>query len=278
MIGYLGPVGTFTQAALLEFMKTYPEKDDLEPYPSIYALFEALAVKKISKVFIPIENSRGGEVFAAFAGLNQLEDSYFISDEILFPIKQSLMVANSCNLQEIKVVYAHEQSTRQCSRFLHEQLPDVELVFVPSNGVAAEKVKESPYGSACLGYAGAAPLFNLHVLQEDVHDDDSNQTRFVLISKDQHPISGSDKTSFVFSTHKDKPGSLCTILSLLAKEAINLTRISSKPTTREFGEYLFFVDCDGHCLDTVVSDCLAKIKNECLYYKFLGSYPKGLIL
>ena len=278
MIGYLGPVGTFTQAALLSFIKSYSVSDELQPFPSIYALFEALAAKTISKVFIPIENSRGGEVFAAFSGLNHLDASYFISNEIVFPIKQSLMVSRSCDLSDIKTVYAHEQSTRQCSLFLHEHLSHVEFVFVASNGLAAEMVQQSSDCVACLGYEGAADLFDLVVLQSNVNDDDSNQTRFVLISSDQHPVSGSDKTSFVFSTHKDKPGSLCSILSLLSAESINLTRISSKPISNDLGEYLFFIDCDGHILDEKLQLCLKKIEDECLYYKFLGSYPKGKVI
>ncbi len=278
MIGYLGPVGTFTQAALSKYLVANKRSDSSKAFPSIYALFEALADKTISHVFIPIENSRGGEVFAAFAGLNQLEDSYFISAEVVFPIKQSLMASRSCDLSDIKIVYAHEQSTRQCSAFLHEQLPHVELVFVASNGVAAQMVQESSEVVACLGYEGAADLFDLVVLKSHIQDDDSNQTRFVLISSQQQSISGNDKTSFVFSTYKDKPGSLCNILSLLSSESINLTRISSKPTANDLGEYLFFIDCDGHALDTTLQKCLKKIQAECLYYKFLGSYPKGMVL
>tara|TARA_B100000427_G_C15482940_1_gene583959 strand:- start:641 stop:1477 length:837 start_codon:yes stop_codon:yes gene_type:complete len=275
MIGYLGPVGTFTQAALNFYINEEHSEDVLKPFPSIYALFEALFNKEIAKVFIPIENSRGGEVFAAFSGLNQLEDSFFISNEVVFPIKQSLMASQPCNLNDINVIYAHEQSTRQCSHFLHQELPHVELVFVASNGVAAERVKASSDCVACLGYEGAASLFDLTVLRSNVQDDDHNKTRFVLISSNQHDKTGDDKTSFVFSTHKDKPGSLCDILSLLSNESINLTRISSKPVSNNLGEYLFFIDCEGHIQDPVVYECLLKIKTSCLYYKFLGSYPKG---
>tara|TARA_Y100001970_G_C14085484_1_gene777066 strand:- start:297 stop:1133 length:837 start_codon:yes stop_codon:yes gene_type:complete len=278
MIGYLGPVGTFTQAALQSFLDRGICKDDIEAFPSIYALFEALAGKCIDNIFIPIENSRGGEVFAAFSGLNQLDDSYFISNEVVFPIKQSLMASQPCELSDIKIVYAHEQSTRQCNLFLHTYLSQAELVFVDSNGIAAERVRDSLDRVACLGYGGAASLFDLVVLKPNVHDDDDNKTRFVLISSEQHSPSGMDKTSFVFSTYKDKPGSLCNILSLLSQESINLTRISSKPTSSHLGEYLFFIDCDGHAMDPKLDNCLTLIKQECLYYKFLGSYPKGCVL
>ncbi|RAP25876.1 prephenate dehydratase [Candidatus Marinamargulisbacteria bacterium SCGC AG-333-B06] len=277
MIGYLGPEGTFTQAAILSFLSMTDCDEKIHMFPSIYGLFEALASHTITKVFIPIENSRGGEVFAAFSGLNQLDESCFISHEVIFPIKQSLMVSAPCDLRDITTLYAHEQSTRQCSLFLHEQLPHVDIVFVASNGVAAAKVAESSGHVACLGYEGAADLFNLVILKPNVHDDDNNRTRFVLISSEQHSLTGNDKTSFVFSTYKDRPGSLCSILSLLSAESINLTRISSKPTSNDLGEYLFFVDCDGHIEDPKLAVCLDTIKQECLYYKFLGSYPKGIL-
>ena len=68
------------------------------------------------------------------------------------------------------------------------------------------------------------------------------------------------------------------ILSLLSEESINLTRISSKPISNDLGEYLFFIDCDGHILDEKLQLCLKKIEDECLYYKFLGSYPKGKVI
>jgi len=155
-------------------------------------------------------------------------------------------------------------------------VPQAALKFTSSNTVAAQTVLEHDGPVACLGFSGAANRYNLSILKENINDSRHNQTRFIVISSQQTHATGSDKSSFVFSTPKDQPGSLVTCLHVFADAGINLTRISSRPAQRELGEYLFFVDCVGHCKDPLVQACLKEVETASLYYKFLGSYPRSM--
>ena len=274
MIGYLGPEGTFTQAALRTHLSKNKLEMDIVPYESIKSLFDALLHNDINEIFIPIENSRGGEVFSAYEGLSQLNQDYQISYEVVLDIHQSLMAKSKLDLQDINCLYAHEQSIRQCDAFIQEYLTDVEVIYCSSNAHAAELVSKDKKNAACLGHVAAMGYFDLVLLKENIQDN-VNVTRFIGISLEKPNMTHDDKTSIVFSTQKDVPGSLCNVLSVLSKNSINLTRISSKPQKKLLGEYLFFLDFEGHQMDKYVSDCLDFIEKESSYFRLLGSYPKA---
>ncbi len=277
MIGYLGPEGTFTQRALLSYLG---EVKQAKSFVSIDLLFKALQSNEIQSMFIPIENSYGGDVFAAFEGLTHLSKEYSITGETFLEIQQSLLAKKGTSLSDVTTVFAHEQSVRQCSVFLQERLAGIESVFCSSNVVAVERVLEAEhFHVACLGHASLAETNELVVLAENVHtqcESSKNVTRFIEISKAKTESTGKDKSSFVFSTSKDQPGSLCDILKCLAESEVNMTRVSSRPAKTSLGEYLFFIDCEGHFLDSNLKRCLQNIESKCSFYMFLGSYPKGL--
>ena len=276
-IGYLGPEGTFTHVALKVFLSEQNLTQDLADFDSFYALFEALGRQEVSSVFMPIENSLGGDVFSVLDGLRQLEDGFFISGEAQLRIEQSLLGVQDCDPERIGDIYAHEQSVMQCRRFLQESYPEVTFHYCSSNAVAAEKVSQLPQGTpaACIGHVDLAGFYPLTVLKKSIQDVDDNFTRFVMISSEQSPVTGMDKSSFVFSAQKDQPGSLSVILQELSSRGINLTRITSRPSRQLLGEYIFFIDCEGHCLEESLKEGLSVIESHSSYFKFLGSYARG---
>tara|TARA_B100001989_G_scaffold245124_1_gene214580 strand:+ start:247 stop:1086 length:840 start_codon:yes stop_codon:yes gene_type:complete len=275
MIGFLGPVGTFTHVALNLYLADARLNTNIQSYPSVFSLFQALKNNNVDKILVPIENSFGGDVYAANEGLLNLTENNLIHQEILLTIHQSLMSNKQCHITDITKLYAHEQSVRQCERFLQTYLPDVEVIACSSNAQAAKIVAESSDIVACLGHKQLCSNYKLQLLQEKVNDFSSNVTRFLLISKENSIATGNDKTSIVFSTIKDRPGSLCEILQLMSSRSINLTRISSRPSKKILGEYLFFIDCEGHIGDEKIAQCLDLLQKQSSYYKFLGSYQKG---
>jgi prephenate dehydratase len=108
-----------------------------------------------------------------------------------------------------------------------------------------------------------------------VHDRDDARTRFLLLRRPGTvpPPTGTDRTSLVAIT-ADRPGALLEVLAEFALRGINLTRIESRPTKDNIGEYQFFLDCAGHVAEEAVGDALAALHRRCSWVRFLGSYPR----
>lgn len=276
MIGSLGPAGSFTAFALNSYLSHKGIDESIVFFTSFKDIFEALHNNEITKIFIPIENSIGGDVYSVLDELVNLDASFHICSEFNYYIKQSLLVKNKIALDKIDVIYSHQQSFRQSSNFLNTFCSKVKFEYCDSNSQAAKIVSEkTESNNACIGHEKLADIYNLTLLNSDISNNKGNKTRFVLISNEKSKISNNDKSSLIFSTHKDQPGSLVDILLELSKRNINLTRISSYPTKNILGEYLFFIDFLGHYEDKLVGECFEVIKSKCSYFKFLGSYPKG---
>ena len=276
MIGSLGPAGSFTGFALDLYIKRYQLTDEVIYFESIRQIFSALSQKKISKVFIPIENSIGGDVFSVLNELISLDFSYKITAEVQFSIIQTLLARKNLDVKDIDTIFSHEQSFRQSNSFIEANCLNAEFKYVASNSKAAQLVSEfSDKNYACIGHKRLSALYDLVVLKEDIANVKGNKTRFVFISEETVKSTQNDKSSLIFSSQKDQPGSLVDILLELSNRNINLTRISSFPTKKMLGEYLFFVDFIGHCEDSSIKECLGILKSKCSYFKFLGSYPKG---
>ena len=114
----------------------------------------------------------------------------------------------------------------------------------------------------------------MEILGANIQDTDNNETRFVVLSKENHKPTGDDKTSIIFSIYEDKPGGLYKILGIFQKENINLTKIESRPSKKGLGKYLFFVDFEGHKDDEIIQEILNEISQNTYFLKVLGSYPK----
>jgi prephenate dehydratase len=276
-IGYLGPIGSFTYIALQRFLNLQ-ERDVFSSisYSNFFELFDALESEILTHIIIPIENSLGGEVASSLDGLLKLPESFFISDEVILPIEQSLLAKTALNPRDIKTLYTHPQSYNQCANYIKKQCREALFVACSSNSEAAIKVSQCDVNenAAVIAHKSVGDLYGLILLQEGIGDTDDNTTRFVVLSKERHSQTGADKSSFIFSTPKDVPGSLCDVLYELSKRQINLTRITSRPTKRLLGEYVFFIDCEGH-YEGQLKTCLDTIKERSAYFRFLGSYQKG---
>ena len=282
-IGYLGPEGTFTHTALEKHSRTYAQKFTLIPHSTPNKLFNALNDETCDMIFIPIENSLGGEVVTSLDCLVDLESHFTITAEVEMHINQCLMARQKIeNIELITDIFSHEQSLHQSQKFLQTHCPEATLHFCSSNAQAATIVSEANFEfqdtqthvMACIGNKTCAELYKLNVIQEEINDNKTNQTRFILIGKKPPPPTGKDKTSFTFSAKQDQAGSLSDILNVLSNHHINMTRITSRPTKNKLGEYLFFIDCDGHQQDPLLKDILSTIEKKSSWYKFLGSYKR----
>ena len=132
----------------------------------------------------------------------------------------------------------------RCRRFLEHNLKGVEVHYTLSTAEAAKRVVGS-LDSAAISTVEAAQAFGLEVLKEKIQDNGYNSTRFVVIGKEIQPPTGRDKSSIVL-TVDHRPGSLYKILEVFARFNINLTKIESRPAKTMLGQYLFYIDFEGH--------------------------------
>lgn len=278
-IGYLGPKGSFSEEAIHLFLTTHSEFSEtppaLIPFSTIPRLLLACNDQEVDWAFVPLENSSEGQVGVTMDTLGQT-DHLFITHEFVHPIDQCLLTHESMPFEQIERVYSHEQAIGQCRDFLEKHLPHAEQLTCLSTAEAAHRISSIRENWAAIGPRRAAHLYNLHLLQERIQDITLNPTRFVLVGPNLPEMSaGEDKTSLLIIA-ENTPGSLYRILGEFGKRHINISRIESRPSRRRLGEYVFFVDVDGYVFAPPIQDVLWAFKEENIYVKLLGSYPKAL--
>lgn len=267
---FLGPAGTFSEEALLALALP-----DVEPLActSIEEVFEAVERGRAEAGVVPIENSVEGSVPATLDALafdTQLE----IQSELVLDIHHCLISAPGTSMGDVKTIVAHPQASGQCRRWIARNLPGREVIAANSNAEAVQIAVAAP-GMAAVGPALAAQLYGGEILERDVEDYAGNQTRFVVIGRGLCDRTGDDKTSLALFLKADKPGALLMILSEFAYAEINLTKIQSRPTKRQLGDYMFFVDLAGHVEDAHVRTALDCLRMKLREVKVLGSYPRA---
>ncbi|MFJ9540024.1 prephenate dehydratase [Streptomyces sp. NPDC101225] len=270
---YLGPEGTFTEAAL----RTLPEAAtrELIPYVSVQSALDAVRAGEAEAAFVPIENSVEGGITTT---LDELVAGapLMIYREVLLSITFALLVRPGTRLSDIKTVSAHPAAQPQVRNWLRNNLPDAHWESAASNADAARLVQEGQYDAAFAGEFAAA-LYGLEALETGIHDAENAQTRFVLVGRPARPAapSGADKTSVVLWQRDDHPGGLRDLLGEFATRGINLMLLQSRPTGAGIGNYCFCIDAEGHIFDRRVAEALMGLKRICLEVRFLGSYPRA---
>ena len=264
-VGYLGPEGTFSHEAVLNYVNKY---SDIVPFDNIIHIFESLEKDEIDEAIVPIENSTEGSVLVTLDAL-----TYFnlnIVKELELPIKHYLLAQKGTSLEDITVICSHQQALAQCRHYLNKLNKEVHAMSSTAN--AARYVTELS-SAAVVGNRILSQRYGLEIIARNIQDYDNNITRFVVVSKgSQEEISGNDKTSIVISLKGDKPGGLYEILRIFAEENVNLTKIESRPSKRGMGKYLFFIDMQGHKNEPHINKTLSIIESEVNMIKILGSY------
>lgn len=270
---YLGPQGTFTEAAL----RTLPEADtrELVPMVSVAAALDAVRNGEAGGALVPIENSVEGGITATLDEL-AFGDPLMIYREVLLPIAFALLVRPGTKLTDVKKVTGHPAAQVQVRKWLADQLPDVHWESAASNADGARLVQEGRFDGAFAGEF-AAPTYGLEALATEIHDAQNATTRFVLAGRPGRLAAptGADKTSAVFWLRADHPGALLDLLQEFAIRGVNLMRIESRPTGQGLGQYCFSVDAEGHLTDRRVGETLMGLRRRCLNVRFLGSYPRA---
>lgn len=296
-VAYLGPEGTFTQAAAL----SAPAAATLEliPYATIYDTVVAVHDGTVDRAVVPIENSLEGSVNVTLDTLAFETDGVTIVGETVLPVEQCLIAQEPIPLNEIEVVVSHPQGNAQCAQFIRTNLPQARVMTSDSTADAVRLVSERiRHRWAAIGTRLAAEIYGCEVLSAGIEDRSGNQTRFAWLAPTGTPagvpgvappavavpgvdasgVGGDDaprwKTAIVFwGAGTEAPGWLVRCLGEISERGVNMTRIESRPRRQGLGQYMFFVDLEGRDSDPRMTDALAALAGHVEVLRSLGSFP-----
>lgn len=277
-IAYLGPEGTFTEAALLKMTAAgvVPGGGELTPEPaeSTQSALEAVRSGAADFACVPIENSIEGSVLPtldSLAGGSPLQ----IYAELTLDVSFSIVTRPGVDAGRVRSVAAFPIAAAQVRQWLAANLPAAALIPTNSNAAAALDVVDGR-ADAGVSTALAAQRYGLASLAEGVVDEPNARTRFVLVGRPGPPPArtGADRTSVVLRIDS-APGALVSAMNEFGIRDIDLTRIESRPTRTGLGTYVFFLDCVGHIEDSAVAEALKALYRRCADVRYLGSWPTG---
>lgn len=272
---YLGPAGTFTEAALKQVAEASGK-----PWRPVNNVGEALADVVSGRsvaAMIAIENSVDGGVSATQDALATVPGLRIIG-EYLVPVNFVLVARRGTALADVKVVNAHPVAYAQSRGWLERTLPEHGHIPASSNVQAATSLfDDDSRADAAVAPPGIVGLLDVDVLAEDIGDNPNAVTRFVLVSRSRAipPSTGADKTSLIVELPDDEPGALLDMLEQFSTRGVNLSLIQSRPIGDALGRYRFVIDLEGHVEDERVADALLGLRRYSPNVIFLGSYPRA---
>ncbi|MFX1274372.1 MAG: prephenate dehydratase [Promethearchaeota archaeon] len=270
-IGYLGPKGTFTHQAALDF---FPKAgSEFIAFKNILEIFEGIEKDILEFGVVPIENSLQGTVRETLDLL--IEKNLVIYGEVELRIIQNLIAMEKSNLTKINNLYSHPQGFAQSRTWIKANLPKAKLINTSSTAEAVRMVKElNDEANAAIGAEIACNIYNLKILNSKIEDNSLNFTRFLIISKEENKIqSGKIRSSIVYVT-KHVPGALFNVLRLFAEGDVNLLKIESRPRRKGRWEYIFLMDFEGDARnDPKIHKIFEEMNKSVIWFKILGAYP-----
>ncbi len=264
-IAYLGTEGSFTHLAA---NKKFGSRVRYVPCESISEVFQKVEHGDCDYGVVPVENSIEGAVTHTFDLL--VDSELKVCAQIMLKISHNLL-SHAKGLGEIKHIYSNPQVFGQCRNWLLHNLPKAGQIWVSSTTEAARRAGGEKQAAA-IASSLAAKVCGLPILKSNIQDIAHNATRFLVISTQDVPPTGKDRTTILFSI-RDRVGALHAMLTPFCRNHINLTKIESRPAKKKAWDYYFFVDFEGHRLDKNVKKALDQLEGMCKYLKVVGSYP-----
>jgi len=267
-VAFQGEPGAYTEEAALRF---FGKSTKSVPYDTLDEVFEAVEGGNVPFALVPVENSLEGSITRAYDLL--LDSPLMVCGETELRISHCLIAMEGAGLDTIKYVYSHPQALGQSRNFLKHL--NVEIVPASDTAGSVRMIKEEKrLDYAAVASARAAELYEMKILAKEIEDNPHNFTRFFVLSREDSPPTGNDKTSIVFSL-KHKAGALYDCLGEFAMRNINLSKLESRPTRHQPWEYNFYMDFSGHREEREVREALKALEEHSVFVKILGSYPKS---
>ena len=258
-VSYLGPAGTYTEEAAQFF---FQNGETLNPKETVNDAIADLLSGEANYAVIPQENTLGGAVTNYVDALLSREDVYVVG-EVIIPISQTLMGIPGTKLSDIKTVYSHAQGIKQSEQWRRENIPDAVTEEKGSTAAAAAYVAEQQDKSvAAVAAPGAAELYGLEVLAENVQITDANKTRFYVLSRER--VTGGTNAVFAAKCGADM---IDDIIIGIHNTGAELVTIHDRPEGSKLGMYNYIIETTGSITDKQI-ETICGIDDV----RFLGSF------
>jgi chorismate mutase/prephenate dehydratase len=267
-VAFQGERGAYSESAVYAF---FGESAVVKPCRDLAEVFESVNKQESQYGVVPIENSLEGSVNQTYDLF--LEHDLKVRGEIILRVSHCLIANPNTSLDSINAVYSHPQALAQCRNFLERLGRELVPTYDTAGSVKMLKEQELK-DAAAVASEKAAEIYGMKILAREIEDNPANYTRFFVLSKEDSPMTGKDKTSIIFSA-SHTPGSLYHALGEFAKRNINLTKIESRPTKQKPWEYNFYLDFEGHRSEERCVKALKALEKYATFVKILGSYPRA---
>ncbi|BAB60017.1 prephenate dehydratase [Thermoplasma volcanium GSS1] len=259
--GYLGPKMSYSFLATSKM-----GYNDGVPFKTIFDLFDAVEKGGIDRAVVPVENSLEGQVGQTLDLLFSKDVS--IIEEYYLRVVHCIAATDNA---DVKIVHSHPQALMQCSNYIEKH--GYAVIEETSTTAGIEKLfNEQNKGHAVICSEEAASACKLTILDRDIGNEHDNFTRFFVITKKGLAKPQGDKISIAF-TLLNKPGSLASIVDVLAKYGIDMTKIESRPIKFNPFSYIFYIDFIDNGFSKQAMD---EISQKTVSLKILGKYRKAI--
>ena len=266
-VAFQGECGAYSEMAALHH---FGANIEVIPCKILSDVFETIESRKADYAVVPIENSIEGSVNETYDLL--IDAERMVCNEIYFRIVHCLVSYRDSELSKVKAVYSHPQALAQCRKFLRKNKMET-IPFYDTAG-SVKMLKECSIENAgAIASERTAEIYDMKIIEKGIEDSKNNYTRFIVLADSDSEPSDNDKTLVIFTT-KHIAGALHWVIGEFASRDINLTMIVSRPKKEKPWEYNFYVDFEGHRKNPKVSECLDRLKQNTVFLKVLGSYPK----
>lgn len=276
-IAYLGPEASFSEMARDAFCEKYNINTFSTPLKTIPDVVDFVDKNPFTLGVIPVENSIDGTLRASLNSLMATQNSNIkILSEVVLPIEYCLL-SRTTEFYSITGIIGTPYLLGKCQNFIKTEMPMyLNIIENTTMSECARNLSNYNLTYGSIGNRKTAETYRLNILKENINDDKTNQTRYILIGNYDTPATGNDKTSIAFAT-SNTPGALLEVLKIFLENEINLTYIASQPSKDDMEEYIFIVNFNGHIKDKHISSVLNKVKSKTIFYRFLGSYEKNKV-
>lgn len=268
IVCFQGVEGAYSQLAMIEFFK-----DKMKSSFHVQSwrdAMDAITNGQADYAVLPIENSLAGSIEENFDLLS--EYNVAIVGEQILKVNHALLGVKGAKIEDIKTVYSHPKAIAQCDEYIRTKHMDWDVKNLHNTAVSAQKIRDDKdITQAAIGSTFNATLYDLDILEENIQDNKSNATRFIIVSKEKKYMPSSNHISLCFEIPHE-PGSLYRVLSNLMFNGINMNRIESRPIKGVNWQYRFFIDIDGNLDNEAVQNALIGLQEECASLRILGNY------
>jgi len=267
-VGYLGPKGTFSEeAALLYFSNG---ENETVMYSNIFDVLEAVDEGEVDKGIVPIENAIEGTITMTTDGL--INHDVWIEGEAVLPVKLHLLTVKGANLEDIKEIWSIPPALAQCRVFTKKIKAETKH-YSSTSGAAEALSQEGRQDAGAVASELAAKTFGLDIAKRDIHDNDCNSTRFLVLSKTPNGnLYETGKSMLLITPTEDRPGLLAIILNVFSSLGINLSWIESRPTKKKLGTYRFFLEAALGVHEPNLKKAITILETYGYEVRVLGSY------